>query len=80
MLTTPRANPTHFGYRAEQKGGTAVHRGEGLWLDGDRVVFTATTGEQYRLGQIAEIRVSISGNDSIQVLVEGDGLSKISGG
>ena len=55
-----------------QRGGTLVQRGEGLWLDGDRVVFTATSGGRRRLGQIVEIRLSVSAEDSLKVLVEGD--------
>ena len=38
--------------RAQAEGAAIIHRGEGLWLDGEQVYFTATSGGPHATGQL----------------------------
>ncbi len=64
--------------RGRIKGASLVQRGEGLWLDGDTVLFSATSGGRHGKGQIFSLQSSLTGEETLEVVAEApqrDGLN-----
>jgi hypothetical protein len=69
-IDDPAAMTTATRHQAQKKGAALFRRGEGIWLDGEAVVFACTTGGHAGLGQL--FRLDFDG-DQLSLLAESEG-------